>query len=394
MSRRADAIVVGGGVIGAAVLFELARRNLRALLLERGRFASESTAKTAAIVRMHYSNPEVVRMALRSRELLQSFGELTGAESVYFETGWCYVVPPEHAETVRATAEMNRAHGVEVVEVGVDEAAELYPGLSGEGVGAIFLEERSGSADPRATALGYIEAARRLGAEAREDAPATRLLERNGGVGGVETSAGPIEADVVVLAAGPWSAKLAQTAGVELQLQITREQELYVEAPAGRGPRASMSSLVDMIYLRPLVEWERTRPNVVLLGRGFPKDYEEVDPDDYDEEVTPSFEEDVRRRVSRRLPTLEGARALGGVSGLYDITPDWHPYLGLVDGVDGLVLATGGSGHCYKLAPAIGEMIAATVTGEDVDYADVDRFSLARIARGDLFDAAIGGNRA
>jgi glycine/D-amino acid oxidase-like deaminating enzyme len=394
VTRSADFIVVGGGAIGAATLFELARRGARALLLERKGIASESTGKSAAIIRMHYSNPPVVRMALRSRHLFQHFRDLTGAEQVYFETGWTFLVPADAIETARGTAEMTRAEGVEVVEIDFDRASELYPGLVEEGIGAIFLEPNSGFANPHKTSVGYIQAAKELGAEAREGVTVERLVAGTGGIVGVQTSEGILEADTVVLAAGPWSAILAATVGIDLPYQITREEEIYVRAQRDNHPRAAMSNLVEQIYMRPLVELDGIHPGATLIGRGFPKDYELVDPDDYDEELSAEFEEDVRARLAHRLPGLACSPKLGGVVGLYAVTPDWHPYLGTVDGVDGLALATGGSGHCFKLAPAIGEMVAGHVVGEQTSYADIDLFNLRRVEAGALFGAAIGGNRA
>jgi glycine/D-amino acid oxidase-like deaminating enzyme len=87
-------------------------------------------------------------------------------------------------------------------------------------------------------------------------------------------------------------------------------------------------------------------------------------------------------------------RRVGGRVGLYDVTPDWHPILGPVEGLDGLFLATGGSGHCFKLGPAIGELVAGAVLGLQTGYADVRDFSLARFAEGREFRSTYGGNRA
>ena len=87
-------------------------------------------------------------------------------------------------------------------------------------------------------------------------------------------------------------------------------------------------------------------------------------------------------------------RRVDGRVGLYDVTPDWHPILGAVEGLDGVFLATGGSGHCFKLAPAIGEMVAGEVLGLKTDYADVGSFSLSRFAEGRELRSTYGGNRA
>ena len=76
------------------------------------------------------------------------------------------------------------------------------------------------------------------------------------------------------------------------------------------------------------------------------------------------------------------------------MTPDWHPLLGPVEGYEGLYLATGGSGHCFKLAPAIGELVAGSIIGKPCAYANVETFSLSRFAEGRTLGSSYGGNRA
>src|SRR5205823_8364773 len=162
---------------------------------------------------------------------------------------------------------------------------------------------------------------------------------------------------------------------------------VFDTAPEPAVPCA-VSSQVDRIYLRP--DGERR----LLVGRGFPKPYEQVDPDGYDDAVDDEFVRDVQDRATARLPRLAAMRRVGARVGLYDVTPDWHPLLGPVPGVDGLHLATGGSGHCFKLGPAIGELVAAELLGRKLKYADVARFSVARFAEHRIFRSTYGGNRA
>jgi glycine/D-amino acid oxidase-like deaminating enzyme len=152
-----------------------------------------------------------------------------------------------------------------------------------------------------------------------------------------------------------------------------------------------VSSQIDRVYLRPAPEVGASH---LLVGRGFPKEYEQVDADDFDEVVDAAFEQDVLDRVTGRVPRLAGMRRVGGRVGLYDVTPDWHPILGPVDGLDGLFLATGGSGHCFKLGPAIGELVANELLGRKLNYADIASFSVARFAEGREFRSTYGGNRA
>jgi glycine/D-amino acid oxidase-like deaminating enzyme len=199
-----------------------------------------------------------------------------------------------------------------------------------------------------------------------------------------------IDCETVVVAAGAWSRNLVAPLGVDLPVEITREQDV-VYASTGTAPALAVSSQVDRIYLRPLESDGRRR---IIVGRGYPKEYEVVDPDDYNATFDSDFERDVSARLAKRFKALGILQAEETRVGLYTVTPDWHPILGRVHDIEGLVLATGGSGHCFKLGPAIGEMVAGNLLDRDVSYADIDAFSLERFARGDTFGSSFGGNRA
>ena len=133
----------------------------------------------------------------------------------------------------------------------------------------------------------------------------------------------------------------------------------------------------------------------VLVGTGFPKQYPIGDPERYpDQDAQADLVDELRRRLAIRQPALASAEVAHARLGLYDITPDWHPFLGPTSELEGLLLFTGGSGHGFKIAPAMAEMLAAEYCGRPVDYADIGHFSLDRLARGEQFVSTYGGNRA
>jgi glycine/D-amino acid oxidase-like deaminating enzyme len=384
-----EVIVVGGGIVGAASAWALAHEGVPVLLLEAGRFGRESTGKSAAIVRCHYSNPEVVRMAVHSREFFRQMPLHLECDPVYHRTGWLFLVDEADAELAMANAEMQDEEGLDTFDV--EDLEQLLPGVEADGIAYALHEPDSGFADSVAATEAYIEALRRLGGEAREGTRVEGIEVADGKVRGVRVDGELHPCETVVLAAGPWSLALGRTAGVELPLEIYREQDVVFEtAPEATIP-CSVSSQVDRIYMRPAPEHGE---GYLLAGRGFPKEYEQVDPDRYEGRVDPPFEDDVRERVERRLPRLEGMRVYGGTVGLYDVTPDWHPILGRTPDVENLVLACGGSGHCFKLGPAIGDLVAASVLEGRVKFADVATFSVERFSQGRELRSTYGGNRA
>ncbi len=383
--------IVGGGIMGATTLWELARAGMPAALYESGRFGGESTGKSAAIVRMHYSNPEVVRMAVRSREALARLPELLDCEPVYRRTGWLFVVDEADAATAEQNRRMQQAEGARSVEVPLPDLDGYLPGISLDGISYALFEEDSGFADPVATTLAYVDAARRLGASASERTPVEAILVAGDRVRGLRAEGRTVECDNVVLAAGAWSRTLARPLGVDLPIEVTREQDVIYDTGGEQPVELAVSLQVDRVYVRPLPEGGDA---LMLVGRGFPKPYDYVDADGYASEIDDEFERDARARIVARLPRFEGMRFDHGRVGLYSVTPDWHPILGAVDGIEGLYLATGGSGHCFKLGPAIGELVAGEVLGDPVEFADAARFRLGRFAADELFASTFGGNRA
>ena len=382
----ASVIVVGGGILGATTFWELAREDVDVLLLDAGRVGRGSTARSAAIVRCHYSNPEVVRLALRSREMLRQLPLRLDCDPVYTRTGWLFLVDEHDAALAVANAEMQQGEGLESVDV--EDLQAVLPGVDERGIAYALLEPESGFADPVATTKAYADAGVRAGGVLRESTRVDELVVDSGTLRGVRVSGDLLECDALVLAAGPWSAGLAATAGVELPLEITREQDVLFETAPEPTVPCAVSSQVDRVYLRPDGDGR------LLAGRGFPKEYERVDPDGYDEHLDVAFGADVHARLAARLPRLAGARVTDGRAGLYDVTPDWHPLLGPVEGVEGLHLACGGSGHCFKLGPAIGELVANELMGRKLQHAAVGTFALSRFAEGRELRSTYGGNRA
>lgn len=398
MDERHDVVIVGGGIMGAATLWEFARRGVDAILLERDPdFGGRDSSKTAGIMRTHYSNPAVVRMAIRGRDAFREIAVVAGVEPVLHDIGYVFLASPDALERARANVEMQRGEGAEVEELPPAALERFAPGAGADGIAAIFHEPGSGYVAPVPAALAFIEAARSRGAMAVAGTSVRRLLTAHGAISGVETAEGPIGAEQVVLAAGAWSQRLAAEVGLDLPITFSVEQELVLAVPTDLAPTASISNAVDAVYERP----ELGHPagdgrSAVLVGTGFPKSYPTGDPEAYpDQSALPDLVAELRGRLAIRQPVLADASLLEAKLGLYDITPDWHPLLGRVPTIDGLLLITGGSGHGFKIAPAMAELVAADACGERVDYADIAMFSIERFAGGEAtFASAYGGNRA
>jgi glycine/D-amino acid oxidase-like deaminating enzyme len=278
--------------------------------------------------------------------------------------------------------------GVRTWEISVEDAAEELPGLNTDGIGCVAFEPDSGYADARGMARAFVAGAGALGAEAYLNTRATGIALRNGLAEGVATDKGTVRAPVVVIAAGPWSGQVGRWAGLELPLEISREQDIVIRPPAGVPTlRHSVSNMVDRTYFRP------ESGGLILAGRGHPKENEPANPDGFRRDADQAFIRDVTQRMVRRFPALEGAELVASWAGLYDITPDWNMMVGEAPGVSGLYLAVGGSGHSFKLAPAIGLCLAELIVEGRASTVDIAPLRPSRFEEGAPLRSTYGGNR-
>ena len=200
-----DVVVVGAGVVGASVAFHLAERGIDTLVLDRGAPATGSTARSGALIRTHYPTALEADLAWESlTEYFEPWGERVGGGCGFTRTGFAYLVGEANARALRHNVALQKRVGVQTELVRPEELGALDPALRTDGIALAAYEARGGYADPAATAIGFLNAARSLGARF-ERRRVTSLLERGGEIRGVQTDGGSFGAAVVVLATGAWS---------------------------------------------------------------------------------------------------------------------------------------------------------------------------------------------
>src|SRR5947208_1524600 len=382
-----DAIVIGAGISGAATAYHLRKVGAKTLLVERGEPASGGTGKSAAIIRQSYSTPLLVRLARASITMFENAKGELGKDAGFVQSGYCFVISRGMLDGAKKNVAMQRGLGI------VNEWSEgpgfpqYLPEINAEGIAGIVYEPHGGYADPVQATEAYVGAFEKLGGELRARTSVRRLLREADRVVGVELDDGEVKANNVVNAAGPWAEPLAESAGLDLPLRCVREQDTVWQIPSGRAiPKTSISMGVDATYYRPLGQGR------FIIGRGFPKEYFDVDPYNYKASADQDFITDVQTRVERRFPSFAGMKLIEAYAALYDVTPDWYPIVGPRSGIAGYADFCGGSGHGFKIAPAIGRELADwLLTGKVAN--DFRQFSYDRIAAGNLFVQSFGGNR-
>ena len=358
--RTADAVIVGGGVTGCSLAFHLAGAGVRrVLVLERRFLGSGGTGRSVGIIRQLYPTPETTQMVLRSLTVFERFGEAVGGESGFVRSGVLIGVGTTMRPALEKTLALQRRLGVDAEILEPRDLQRVEPRINPAGLGAVLYEPGSGYGDPSAVTTGYADAARLRGVAIEQGVEVTAVRQARGHVTGVVTASGEeIAAPVVVNAAGLWSPGLARLADVELPIVIGRHPVFVLERDSGFGSAHLVYlDLQGGCYVKPETGGLTLTGSLIDDETQHPMDPELLGAEPGFEEV-----EAVLERTSRALPTLGGARYARGWAGAFDITPDWMPILD-ESPVKGFFIAAGMSGHGFKLAPAVGEMMAALITG-------------------------------
>ena len=390
MSDTHDVIVVGGGVIGTAIAFNLAQLGIkRVVLLEKNVICAGDTAKSCAIVRTHYSNPLTCKMATIGRDILADFKNRVGAESGFKKCGYLIFAGPELLDDFVGNINLQQNAGAGVELVDTKQALEIHPKLNSHRIAKAAFEPLSGYADPHLTTIGYAQAARRLGVEIRQRAAVRRLVEdAEDRVSGVETDQGVTLARYVIVATGVWTNTLTQTIGVRYPYDITCHKVVHFSFDEDyTGDR------YPVVRDLPGVCYNRPQSGGMLFGDSDRGD-DVSDPDYLDESLPKDGAGHFLRDFSNCFQGLNGARITSHWAGRYDISPDSNPLIGGFLGKEGLFAVCGLSGGGFKLAPCIGQMVAEQIAHGKSHILPIEPYRPTRFDEGGGFRKAYKGTGA
>lgn len=380
----ADVVIVGGGIEGAAAAWALGQRGVtNVVVAERNTVASGMTGKSSGIVRCHYGVTSLAAMAAVGLEVFEMAEEIFGTDIGFRQTGYVVGVGEPNVESLRKSLAAQRAVGVQTEEIDRSEVARMWPFADLSPFEAFGWEARGGYGDAYMTAQAFAVSARAAGVRIRQGTTVTELSVVRDRVTGVRLAdGGEVSAGTVVVATGVWTRSLLEPYGVDVPIRVVREQIVTIAPGIDStviGSLPIFSDLVSLQYVRPEVGGD------ILFGNSDLSDVEEADPDDYLNRATDAFVDLTVDKVGTRFPGLPDAAITGSYAGCYDVTPDWNPVISMT-GVDGLIVAAGFSGHGFKIAPAVGQLVADLVIdghGNDPRIPHAD-FRLPRFDEGDL----------
>ena len=367
-------VICGGGISGCALAYQLARRKIDVLLLERAELGSQSTGKCAGGVRQQFSNEPNVRLQRMSVGMLEGFEQEIGRPADFRQIGYLFLLTqPQQVEEFRTNMEMWQRVGlVEARWVDPDEALRMVPILNIDDVLGCTFCPTDGIASPADVNAGYAAAARRLGARLKEGVEVLGIDVAGGRVQGVRTSTGEVATRLVFNCAGPWAASIGRMAGLEIPVLPYRRHIAVTDTFSAITRDDPMT--VDFrtsFYFHP-------EGDGVLMGMS---DREEGP--GFSTEVNWDFMERMFEEAARRAPALAGAGLKTAWAGLYESTPDHQAILGPIPEVEGFWCAAGYSGHGFMQAPAAALLLTQLLLDKQSEI-DISPFAIERFAKGSL----------
>jgi sarcosine oxidase subunit beta len=377
LKDRYDVVIVGAGVHGLSTAYYLGKMGVKSVaVLDRGYIGGGASARSTAIIRANYLTPEGIPFFRESLKLYEGLAGELEYNLLFTQMGRLDL---GHTDSdiygLSLRAEFNQMLGVDSRMIGPEEIEDLVPPLDLR-VGkrlpvlAALYHPPAGVLRHDAVVWGLARGADRLGTEIHPFTEVTGISRDHGRVTGVETSSGHVEAGVVVSATAGWSSTIAAMVGLELPI-TTYPLQAFVTEPLKPFLDKTISSPALHAYA-----YQTDRGEVVIGGP--------VDPyPTYSQRSTLTMLEELAVFVLELLPSLRDVNVLRQWAGLCDMTPDYAPVMGLVEGIEGFVLNCGWGTWGFKAAPIAGKSIAELiVTG--ATPALIRPFALSRFARDEL----------
>ncbi|NOZ92936.1 MAG: FAD-binding oxidoreductase [Dictyoglomi bacterium] len=381
MSKTYDYIVVGAGISGAVVAYELAKRNAGSILiLDKDFPTAGATGSCAAGIRAQFGtefNVNLMKISLEKFEHLHE--ELDYPKDLIGLHQGGYLVlaySEEEMENLKRNVEVQHKIGINTEILTPEEVHYRWPMLRLDGVVGATYHARDGHADPFYTTFAYIEAAKRLGAELRKHTPVLKLLTEGEKVVGVETPDGPIYGGNVIVAAGTWSTKLLKDIGIDIPLWAEKHEILITE------PLARFLDPMVISFSKDFYAQQRPHGGFIMgISPDNPEQW--FDPNDYNIQSSWHFLKKMASTILDVMPFLKDVHIVRQWAGFYDMTTDNHHIVGPIDAYDGLWILAGGSGHGFMFGPAIGMILAEWIVGEELAY-DITKLNWKRFKEGKL----------
>lgn len=375
MIKTADVVIIGGGISGVAIAYNLAKKGVKDIVvIEKSYLASGATGRCGAGVRQQWGTEMNCRVAMESIKFFETANEeLEYDRDIEFKQGGYLIVASTEKEDLQfqKNVALQRSLGMEVEYMTPKEATRIVPYLNTERLTSATFCQKDGHLNPFLATDAYAKAAERLGVKIYTYTEVIGINTKDGKVTSVLTNAGEIFTNTVVNAAGGYSKNIAEMVNVDIPVYSERHQILVTEpVEPMQGPMVMSFSL--NIYC------QQTPHGSFIMGRG-----DDTEPRDLRITSSWQFLDEMANTVTSLLPPLGNLRLVRQWAGLYNMTPDRQPIYGTVEDVEGFYLAVGYSGHGFMFAPMTGLLMSEIILGEKTSI-DISSLDLGRFKRNQL----------
>ncbi len=374
--NTADYVIIGGGVQGCALAYNLAKMGAKnVVVLEKNTISSGSTGRCGAGIRAQWGTEMNCRIGMDCLSKFENLSEELGMDVGLNQCGYLMVAYRDSEfETLKHSMKLQNSLGINTRVVSKEEAYSICPGLAAEDAVGFTFHDKDGHADPFLTTFAYQEAGKRLGVTFHKFTEVTGIQVENGKIAGVSTTKGDIATPVVVNCAGGFSQHVAKMAGLEIP-NFSERHEIIITEPVEFGVCPPMlMSFTGNYYIQQ-------RPHGSIIGGCSPEGH----PEDYHNGNSWQFLEQMAQTIYKLLPRTKGIRIVRQWAGLYNMTPDRQPILGEAEDIKGFFLSVGYSGHGFMFGPTTGELMAQLILGKDLSM-PIDMLHYRRFATGELIN--------
>jgi len=376
MKNKADVVVIGGGVNGCSLAYNLVKRGVDVVVFEKKYLSSGATGACGAGIRQQWSTRENAELSINSVKIFESLSKELGEDIELRQGGYLIAIHDDKGmKQAEKNVNMQRSLGLKVDILDPGQINGVVPILDVKGmqaIGATFCPT-DGHANPFKTTFAYANAAKRNGAKIYTHTNVINIKLNNKRISEVKTDKGSIKTNTVVNAAGVWSKEIAEMVGVKLP-NIPFRKEIMATERFKPMFEAMVISFKDGIY------FSQQKEGQIVGGIPIPEERS-----GYKTIPTFSFMQHMSRTLIRYAPVLKHVNMLRHWTGFYDVTPDARPILGETEEVKGFIQCHGFSGHGFMLSPMVIKLLSDFIvdgkTSDILESLNLNRFKGKKIVK-------------
>jgi len=373
MIKKADIVIIGGGVVGCSIAYNLAKLGAKnIILLEKNTLSSGATGRCGAGIRQQFGTKMNCILARESIKIFENLSQELEYDIELNQGGYLILAYTEkEVNQFKKNVALEQSLNIKARFITVEEAKEIVPPLNTEGILAATFCPTDGHANPFKTNFAYAEAAERLGVKIYTFTEVKEIETENHKIVAINTDKGKVLTPMVVNAAGGYSGIIGKMVGVDIPVYSQRHQILITE-PIDPLFRPMLLSFSRNFY------GQQTPHGSIIMGFGDPNERK-------DGNIGSSwqFAQEMAQKMTAVLPLLKEVSMVRQWAGLYNMSPDAQPILGEHPQIEGFYMAIGFSGHGFMLAPITSKLIAELILKRKTSL-PIDKLDIGRFERGEL----------